>query len=438
MKTKILLYITYPILLSLVIFTSHAQQTLTLSDAIQIGIENNYDIQLYRNYKKISEENHTIGNAGMLPSINAVTTLNNTVLHTEQTQSTGNIIEVDGAKNQAFNYGLALNWTIFDGFKMFSKNAHLNSLNEIAKQELMEQIVIKISDIQSKYFEIASLEAQQKALDSLLIISENRLEIASNRYEIGKAARLEVLNANVDLNADKSILIQIDQQIKLAKVDLNVLLARQPDYNFEVVTNLTSAPLIQFDDIQSKMKSNPTIVKFIWRKKAQEYNTKQVRANRLPIVQLNSGYTFVNSKSPYSFVTESNGRNFTYGFSASIPIFNGFNQNRLEKIAKLEEEAIAVEEQKQQLNMQAELTKAFENYLTALQLLEIEESNFSIAKRNFEITFDKYRIGTLAPVEFRTAQNNLSNSQLRYIQAQTLVKLSEVYLQELSGEVPLD
>ena len=60
----------YIILLFLIQWSANAQ-TLTLEQAIQLALENNYDIKIAKNNLKIDERNNTIGNAGMLPVINA-------------------------------------------------------------------------------------------------------------------------------------------------------------------------------------------------------------------------------------------------------------------------------------------------------------------------------------------------------------------------------
>ena len=49
---------------------SFALEILTLEDAVNIGLKNNYAIQLSKNELQISKENNTYGNSDMLPSIN--------------------------------------------------------------------------------------------------------------------------------------------------------------------------------------------------------------------------------------------------------------------------------------------------------------------------------------------------------------------------------
>jgi outer membrane protein TolC len=85
--------------------------------------------------------------------------------------------------------------------------------------------------------------------------------------------------------------------------------------------------------------------------------------------------------------------------------------------------------------LNSELTIAFQTYLTNLELIDLEETNEAIAKQNLSITVDKFRIGTITTLEFRTAQLNYINAKVRYSNAQFQAKLSEIALRELAGNI---
>jgi outer membrane protein len=82
-------------------------------------------------------------------------------------------------------------------------------------------------------------------------------------------------------------------------------------------------------------------------KNVSELQLKQVKAARYPVVSLNTGYNFQNTESSLGFTRESSARGFNYGFSATLNIFDGFAQNRNEKIAKLQVENSSLMEEAQ-------------------------------------------------------------------------------------------
>ena len=135
------------------------------------------------------------------------------------------------------------------------------------------------------------------------------------------------------------------------------------------------------------------------------------------------------------FVRESQSRGFNYGFTASINIFDGFAQNRNEKIAKLQVANSKLTIEQQNLTLNSQLASSYQTYLTNLELIRLEEKNEAIAQQNLTITLDKFRIGTITTLEFRTAQLNYVNAKVRYSNAQFQGKLSEIALRELAGNL---
>lgn len=424
--------------LILLIFVSkiQAQELLKLEDAVKIALENNYDIKLSRNELKIDELNNSIGNAGMLPAINATITNTNSILNATQTQSDGTERTLKGARNMNLTYGLGLDWTIFDGLRMFARKEQLNILQKQGEAELKLAILTKISDVYLTYFDLVQQQQQLAALDTAIVISQQRATTADNRFTIGKASKLEVLNAQVDLNADNSLLLKQKEIIKTTKIRLNEILGRDVQTDFIVSSDILVDEKLNLEEIKSLAeKQNPQLQAQLLAKNSAEQQLKQVKAGRYPIVKINSGYNFTHSEASLGFVTQSSGRGLVYGFSAAVPIFNGNLQNRNEKIAKVQVENANVTLEQQKRSLESQLNSAFESYLTNLELTKIEFKNLQIAEQNLDITLTKFKIGTITPIEFRTAQQNSLDAKVRYSNSIYLTKIYEITLKELAGNL---
>ena len=415
-------------------FSSQAQEILKLENAVKIALENNYDIKIAKNNLKIDETNSTAGNAGMLPTISANVVNTNSILNTSQTQTTGGVRTLDNAKNFNLTYGVGLDWTIFDGMRMFARREQLKVLQQQGEAELKLAIITKIGDVYSTYYDLVQQQQQIKALDTAIVISNQRLNTAQNRYTIGKAAKLEVLNAQVDLNTDVSSRLKQLELYQNSKIRLNEILARDSQTAFKVDDEILIDGSLLYADLKTlSEKQNPQLQAQLLEKNNAELQLKQVKAGRYPTVTINSGYNFTRSEASLGFVSQSQSRGLVYGINASVPIFNGFNQNRNEKVAKLQVENIenTINLQKNTLNSQ--LSMAFQSYQTYLELSKVEETNVEIAKQNLNITLDKFKIGTITPIEYRTAQLNYVNAIVRFSNAQFQSKLYEISLKELSG-----
>ena len=410
------------------------QDVLKLEDAIKIALENNYDIKIAKNNLKIDETNSTAGNAGMFPTLSATVANNNSILNTTQTQASGDKRTLDNAINMNLTYGVGLDWTIFDGMRMFARREQLKVLQKQGEAELKLAIITRISDVYATYFDLVQQQQQIKALDTAIVISNQRLTTAQNRYSIGKAAKLEVLNAQVDLNTDVSSRLKQLELYQNSKIRLNEILARDTKLDFKVKDKITIDASLKYDELKSlSEKQNPQLQAQLLEKNSAELQLKQVKAGRYPTVRINSGYNFTRSEASLGFVTQSSGRGFVYGINASVPIFDGFNQNRNEKVAKLQVENIENTINQQKIALESQLGMAYQSYLTNLELTKVEEKNSEIAKQNLDITLAKFKIGTITPIEYRTAQLNFVNALVRYSNAQFQTKLFEISLKELSG-----
>lgn len=422
------------ILLLFVGFQMQAQDVLTLEEAITIAMENNYEIKIAKNNLKIDETNNNLANAGILPLLNATVSNNNSQLNTTQTQADGSVRNLDNAKNFNLTYGVGLNWTVFDGLSMFARKEQLEVLEAQGKAELQATILAKISDVYLTYYDLVQQQQVMTSIDSAIVISNQRITTAQNRFSIGKASKLEVLNAQVDLNTDTSVLLSQKQLYKNTKIKLNQLLARDLHIDFQVVQEITFSEDLEYTDLKElAAKQNPQLQAQILSKRIADLNLKQIKGNRYPTVNITSGYNISRSEASLGFITQSSGQGFVYGVTASVPIFNGFLQNKNEKAAKYQVENASFLLDQQKLALESQIATLFQSYQTNLELVKVEEQNTEIARQNLEITLAKFKIGTITTIEFRTAQQNFLEASVRYANAQYQTKLSEINLKELAG-----
>lgn len=429
----------YTILLCLVcVFYGQAQELLTVKEAVDIALENNYDIQIAANELEIDKAGVTIGNAGILPVVDASITKNNNIQNSSQTRSSGEVVALDNAKNNSLNYGVGLDWTIFDGFGMFARYDQLKELQKLGEAELKITVLTRVSDVMVTYYDLVQQQQQLSALDSTLVISDQRLNLAQNRFSIGKASKLEVLNAQVDLNTDQTTLLRQRELYANTKIQLNQLLARDTKIDFKVMDEISVDEDLFLPELETLAEQqNPQLQAQLINKRIAELELKQVKADRYPSVIASTGYNWSESESSLGFTTQSTANGLNYGFSARMNIFNGFNQNRNEQIAHIEiENSVLVIKQLQE-TLRSQLGTAYQTYLTNISLIELEQNNEAIAKENLEITMDKFRIGTITTIEFRTAQLNYINAIVRHSNAKFQAKLSEITLKEYAGNLTI-
>jgi outer membrane protein TolC len=417
---------------------TNAQDLLTLENAVKITLENNFQIKISTNNLDISKTNVAIGNAGMLPTITGSLLDNNSVQNSSQTRQDGVQNTLNNAKNTSLTYGVGLDWTIFDGLRMFARLDQLRELQKLGEAQLKLTLITNISDVNTQYYDLVQQQQQLAALDTTLVISNQRLTLAQNRFSIGKASKLEVLNAQVDLNTDQVALLRQKELYANSKILLNQLLARDVTIDFKVIDVLKVDEMLLLAELTVlAKKQNPQLETQIINKRVAELELKQIKAARYPTLRVNTSYNFSKSQSSLGFLSQAQSKGFNYGFAASLNLFDGFSQNRNEKIAKIQIENTKLNIEQLNLALNSQLSTSYQTYLTNLELIELEDKNEAIAKQNLDITLDKFRIGTITTLEFRTAQLNYVNAKVRYSNAQFQGKLSEIALRELAGNLTL-
>ncbi|WP_181305866.1 TolC family protein [Rufibacter sp. XAAS-G3-1] len=415
-----------------------AQEILTLEDAVRIALERNYDIKLSANDARIAENNVSRGNAGMLPNVSGTLTNNNTLQNSSQTRSDGQVNEVSWGQGSSLNYGVGLNWTVFNGFAMFARYEQLQELEKLGEANLKLTILTRVGDVTSTFYELVQQQHQLKAYDTAISLSRLRVTTAQNRFEIGRAARLEVLNAQVDYNTDTTNFLRQQELYRNTQIRMNELLVRDVNIQFRVPDAITIDDQLTLEGLSSQAAQlNPSLKAAVLNRRIAELDAKQVRANRYPVVGVNTGYNFNRNRSALGFSTLSTGNGLTYGVSASLPIFTGFNQRRLEQNANILINSAQLQLEQVNQNINAQLASAYQTYLTNLSLVRLEENNQRIARQNLDITMDKYRLGSITTVEVRDAQLNYVNATVRYSNALYLAKIGEVALKEIAGTLTL-
>lgn len=411
-----------------------AQEVLSLQDAISIALKNNYDIKLVKNDIDIAKNNASLANAGILPIVAGNFSTGGSRQNTVQTQASGTERITNGARSTNLAYGVGLDWTIFDGFKMFANYETLKQLEKQGQIVAKVQILSTVTAVINSYYNLAKQQQLVIAADSTLDISNMRLRIANNKLELGRGSKLDVLAAKVDYNTDTSAYLQQKNLLAVYSISLNQLLARNIDIMFKVDNSMILDENLKYGELLNKTEQlNPDLQNALINKKIAELNLKQIQAARYPRVSVNSGYEFNRSATPTGFNTQFRANGLTYGLTASINIFNGFLQRQNERNAKIAINSSILNADKTKQNINAQLATAYQNYNTYLELVKLEKGNIDIAKQNLDITLEKYRLGSIAPLALREAQRNSIEANNRYLEIEYQAKLAEITLKQISG-----
>jgi outer membrane protein TolC len=434
--------ITFPVLFTLVCFfqTAFSQQILTPEEAIAIAIANNYGILLAKNDSAAAALDRDFTYGAFLPRLNA--TLGNVWNNNNQYQefSDGNIRERNGVRSSNLTASLNLNWTLFDGMRMFATKEKIEEIWRTGELSIKNQVVNTLADVTNNYYNIVRQKQQLKAIEEQMSVSEERVKVAERKLGTGLGSKPELLQAKVDLNAQKASQLQQQTLIFQLKEQLDRLCGAQLPETFEVIDSIPFNPNLILQDIQSSVaQSNPSLLLAERNIGIARLTLKERKAERFPTVSFNSAYNFsrldnqtvVNPFQP--LLSRSNGYNF--GLAANIPILNNRLVQRNIEQAQIDIKYLQIAYTDQRTAIDANLKNAFRDYEYQQQALALEEENIELAKENVAIALERFRQGVSTYLELREAQKSLEDAYNRLIAARYNAKVAETELMRLKGDL---
>jgi outer membrane protein TolC len=258
----------------------------------------------------------------------------------------------------------------------------------------------------------------------------------NNLYQSGKAAKVELLRAQVDMNADKSLMMRSEASLQNAKMELNTVLVRDLKAAVEVPDTIEQPQDYNLDQLMGGMlQANAQLQMLKRNQHVSMLAQREIKSERLPVVQLRGGYQISRLESEAGFLVSNQLQGVYYGGTLRMNIFNGMDVNRRSQIAGLQIKSAEMIYRDSLLRMQSGIQQAFANYTMALRLVAFEQENLSLARESMEISTSQYKAGVITSLELRDAQQNLLSSELRLLQAQYEAKLLNVELMRLSGGI---
>lgn len=417
--------------------TIYGQEQLSKQDAVDFALNNNYGILISKNNVKVAENNASILNSGYLPKVTANTGANYNNNSSENTLQNGTISENNNAISKTYNASLGLSYTLFDGLGRsynYKKLKESYNLSEIEAEAVIETSLLQVFTI---YYEVARLTEDDKNILESLNISKQRLIRANYGFEYGQTTKLQVLNAEVDVNNDSIRYINTQRLLANSKRDLNLLLGRSISTDFNVDTNITFNSIFEFQSLLEKAKQYNIEMQRI--NKSIELTDLDLKINKsdlLPTLNFSSSYGLNKSDNDESFTyAEQLSKGLNAGLSLNWNIFDGGSTKIRVQNSKIYADNLQIQKELVINELERTVANALEIYNNSLFILQSEEKNVEVNQRNFSRTEEQFKLGQITSIEFRQAQVNLLNAQSNLNQAKYDAKNAELKLLQLTGEL---
>lgn len=419
---------------------TRAQQQVPLEEVIRLALEKNYDVRIQRQASEAAATDDRFASAAFLPQINGTAS-------TVWNSNTQELRFLDASRNNSGDVAsnntaasLQAVWTLFDGTRMFATRERVAELAEQGELLVKNQMVNTIASVITNYYDIVRQKQQLRAILEQMAVNEERVRLAEKKLQVGTGIKPELLQARVDLNAQRAQVIQQETIITQLKEQLNALVGLQLPQPFDVadtiLIDLTLDDPSRFENLENTnfqllaARKNLNIASLLIRERRAEY---------LPFLNFNAAYNYsrndntrqINPFGPVFNQTEG----LNYGFSVTVPVFNAFSTRRLTQLARIEFGRQSLLYEQQRNNVNVALRNALVNYDNAKKILLIEEETIGAARENVAIALETFKRGVTTSIELRTAQQSLADAYNRLITARYNAKLAETELLRLNGSL---
>ncbi|HKL18907.1 MAG TPA: TolC family protein [Halalkalibaculum sp.] len=422
-------------------------EKITLQEAIEISLENNYQLKQARNNLDLAEERELSAKGDFLPSING--SLNAGRREGSQfIPGTDNFVNtVSKSISGSVNMGLP----IFAGFENIN-NLRSSQYNKRSEEENLQRVrETVIFQTASNYLQVI-LDKELLEIDrENLAASQQTLEQVKAQVEVGSRPtvdlynqeatvannELQVVNSENALNASKLQLIrqlQVDplQQYEFSTPEVNPQNVNAQDYNLRQLVNTAM-------DNRSDLRSDQLGIQSL------EHQLSVAKASLYPSLSLNAQISSdYSDRIDFDFSDQFYDQNVVkfIGLSLNVPIFNNFNRR-----ANIQSQMVTYKNAKlnlenTELQVVQDVNQAYNDYQSYVKQLESSRKALTAAEKTYETQQERYQVGagTLielsdANAQFVQAQANTTQALFRVIFQQ---KLLDYYIGRLDQDIELN
>lgn len=437
-------------------FNVSAQKEWTLEECINYAIANNIQVKRQELSAENTEKIYFQSKMEILPSLNA---------NGQHYLNSGKAIDYETYSyvNESFqggNVSLSSEVSLFSGLQTFN-TIRKNKLDLLVQLEGVEKVKNDITlNVATAYLQILLSRELRDNAKQQLEITNNQIEKTKKLVEIGNAARGSLLQIEAQAAGEKAALTDAENNLKIAYLNLSQLLNLETAEGFEIQTpaNLQLALNSEFDDVNAIYNEALGILPEI---KGAEYNLKSSERNlsiaygRIsPTISLgyqyNSRYNELTrriesssvglssfptgvtgsgddvfsyysqntyaSSYPYLDQVSDNASHFVY-VALRIPIFNNWNT-----MSGVSRSKILVNDSRLNLDLQKQnLYKSIQQARTqaeaAAERFKANTQAVESMEEAFRYTDQKYQVGLVDILEYKTAKNSLNKAKSDALQA---------------------
>jgi len=416
-----------------------AQTELSLMDAIKIGMQENYDIQLSSKNNRISEINNNWANAGALPTINLSAKKEEGL--SDQTNNPTSFMPYE-LRSTSINGNTNVSWTLFNGFAMRANKAKLRNLEEISSNNATLTIENTIQGIILQYYNCVLQKERLELLQKVVRLANNRLEYQQTKYDIGVSSKIDLLQIENAMLTDSSNLIMQELNYNNAIKNLNLTLGKEIETTWNFTDEIdTEIQLFSYENLKaSTLADNTNIKNQYYNIQLAKQDIRLSKAVFYPMISVNSGAAY--NESTYDIGELSNSMdntgeslNYFANFSVNFRLFDGGKLYSTLRKVKVQKEINDLQYEKVKREVLHQLSLINNKYNSRISAFSLNQKAFKIAETNYALATDKQNRGVINSFMLRDIEIAFITSGINAQQAAYNLMESKIALLKITGGI---
>ena len=396
------------------------QKPLTIEEAIQIALKNNSTLKSSYESYRASKSSAFGAWSNFLPRADA--SLGRSEFDNPRQFFTYEppYLLLSGS---AYNFGLSVNQTIFDGgfswFNLGYRRSLQRSSEYSYKQTKQETIVaVKIAS-----FGLLKTEKLLEVQQDVVKRSQQQLDIAKARYDLGSASLSDYLKAKVLLANAKLDLVNAKNAVEIARATLNTVLGINVNSPTTIDAKLEYQKYeVNLDNsLKTALSTHPLVEKSKAELDAAEAQLMSAWSQHMPSLSASFDYGWYDARFPKTRQDWGRIDSWSVNFRVSMNIFSGFQIQSDINAAKHSKRAADERLAQQKKDLELEIRTTFLNVQSAEEKIMVTQEAAKSAEEDLNLTQEKYNLGAAstlelldAQVSYRTAKTNEVNALFDY------------------------
>jgi len=394
--------------------TASAQdRTLTLDEAIKLGIQNSKVLKLSQSKIDQAVSKYNQAKDEVLPTGSVSYGYNRAEIPANHLALGKNSFNLPSSAD-AYLGIVSLKENIFAGGKLKYAKESTDLLTKVSRLDAEKDKDEITYDVVTSFYNLYKILQSKKVVEQNLKSIDEQIHQSQRFFDQGLVTKNDVLRfqlqrSNVELNG-----IDLESNRKIINYDLDILLGlpETTQINIEQIKEADRQIGSISAYIDTAMANRQEVQQLVLQTKVADNNIKTIHANQLPTLAASAGGYYVDvSANPLpksgSFITPITvGLTFSWNFSSLWT-----NKNKVTE-AKIQREQVTINQGITADNIRKDVNRSYEGYVEAINKIKLLQTSIDQAGENDKILQSKYKSNVASATDRADAETLLYQAQI--------------------------